>query len=78
MGTLTVRNLPEEVVVSLKGMARRRNCSMEQLVRDILTERAASREALLREVEALWTRRQGEVGAEEIDGWIEAGRRGRS
>ena len=72
--TLTIRNVPARVVRSLKAMARRRNQSMEQEVRDILEEYVAERASVLKQIEASWDQQARRPTAEEIDAWISAGR----
>lgn len=72
--TITIRNLPARVVRGLKALARRRNQSMEQEVRDILEEHVAERASVLKQVEASWERQARRPTAEEIDAWISVGR----
>jgi plasmid stability protein len=74
MATLTIRNVPARVVRGLKALAKRRNTSMEQAVRELLEEHVAERASVLRQIEASWTRQQRDPNAEEIDSWINAGR----
>ena len=72
--TLTIRNVPARVVRGLKALARRRNQSMEQEVRDILEEYVAERASVLKQIEASWERQARRPTGEEIDAWISAGR----
>jgi plasmid stability protein len=72
--TLTIRNVPARIVRSLKAMARRRNQSMEQEVRDILEEYVAERASVLKQIEASWDQQARRPTAREIDDWISAGR----
>ena len=72
--TLTIRNLPARVVRGLKALARRRNQSMEQEVRDILEEYVAERASVLKQIEASWERQSRRPTGDEIDAWIAAGR----
>ena len=72
--TLTIRNLPARVVRGLKALARRRNQSMEQEVRDILEEYVAERASVLKQIEASWEHQARRPTGEEIDAWISAGR----
>ena len=74
MPTLTIRNVPEPVVRSLKALARRRRHSMEQEVRDMLEVFVAERRSVLEQIEAAWTRQSRRPTASEVDGWIAAGR----
>ena len=68
--TLTIRNVPARVVRSLKALARRRNQSMVQEVRDILEDYVAERPSVLRQIEAAWEGQVRRPTAAEIDAWI--------
>lgn len=74
MATLTIRNVPQRVVRRLKALARRRNTSMEQEVRDLLEDYVSERVSVLKQIEASWDRQSGRPSAEEIDAWIAVGR----
>jgi plasmid stability protein len=74
VATLTIRNVPQRVVRRLKALAKRRNVSMEQAVRELLEESAGGRAIVLEEIERSWERQAGRPKAEEIDSWIEVGR----
>jgi plasmid stability protein len=74
MPTLTIRNVPGRVVRSLKALARRRQRSMEQEVRELLESHAAERRSVLEQIEAGWLRQARRPTATEIDAWIGAGR----
>jgi plasmid stability protein len=74
MATLTIRNVPARVVRSLKALAKRRNTSMEQEIRDLLEEYAMERASVLKQIEASWARQTRQPSAKEIDSWINAGR----
>jgi plasmid stability protein len=74
MATLTIRNVPARVVRSLKALAKRRNTSMEQEIRELLEEHVMERASVLKQIEASWTRQSRRPSAEEIDSWINAGR----
>ena len=73
-GTLTIRNVPARVVRGLKALAKRRNQSMEQEVRDILEEHVAERGSVLKQIEASWERQDGRPDAADVDAWVTAGR----
>ncbi len=73
--TLTIRNVPLRVIKALKEQARRRNQSMEQEVRDLLAAQVGERASVLRQIEASWAWQTRRPTAQEIDDWIEAGRR---
>lgn len=75
MATLTIRNVPTRVVRGLKALAKRRNTSMEQEVRELLEEYVAERASVLRQIEASWSRQERQPDATEIDSWINAGRK---
>jgi plasmid stability protein len=56
MGQIIVRNLDDGVIARLKQKARKQNKSLEQTVRDVLTEAARpSREELLKEIDRIRT-----------------------
>jgi plasmid stability protein len=74
MATLTIRDVPARVVRSLKALAKRRNTSMEQEVRELLEEYAMERSSVLKQIEASWARQSRRPSAKEIDSWINAGR----
>lgn len=74
MATLTVRNVPPEIVKSLKALARQNRRSMEQEVRVLLEEYVGERLALLEQIEAGWARQARQPSAREVDAWIDAGR----
>ncbi len=78
MTTLTIRNLPTDVIQRLKERAKKHGRSMEQEARDILGQRLASRDDILEEMRALWPEMKSHPSASEVDAWIEAGRRGRA
>lgn len=75
MATLTIRNVPTKVVKSLKSLARRNHRSMEQEVRAVLEEHAGDRLALLEQIEQSWARQTRRPRAQEVDAWIQVGRR---
>jgi plasmid stability protein len=74
MATLTIRNVPARIVRGLKALAKRRNTSMEQEVRELLEEYVAERSSVLRQIEATWERQARRPSAREIEDWINAGR----
>ena len=73
-GTLTIRNVPTKVVKSLKTLARRHRCSMDQEVRAVLEQHVGDRRALLDEIEQSWARQTRRPKAREVDSWIHVGR----
>ena len=74
MPTLTIRKVPPEVVRELKARARSHNCSMEQEVRDLLSQHMEQRGSVLKQIEAAWTRQKRRPSAKEVQSWINAGR----
>ena len=73
MGTITVRNLPESVIKKLKRRAGRNGHSMEQEVRDILTQETGDREEIFQRIKEL-RKKTGRVPGEQILQWIREGR----
>jgi plasmid stability protein len=73
MATLTIRNLPDDVVKRLKEVAARNKRSMEQEVRELLQERFAARVEVLRRVRER-CRSLPKTTAEEVNRWIREGR----
>ena len=74
MATLTIRDIPARVVRGLKALAKRRNTSMEQEVRELLEEYVAERSSVLKQIESSWDQQTRRPSAREIDGWINVGR----
>ena len=74
MATLTIRNVPQRTVRSLKALARRNGHSMEQEVRDLLETSVNERAAVLEEIEAGWNAQARRPRAGEVDRWIATGR----
>jgi plasmid stability protein len=72
--TLTIRNVPSRVIKGLKAVAKRRNQSMEQEVRDLLEAHVGERASVIRQIEASWETQGRRPRAEEIDAWIASGR----
>ena len=74
MATLTIRNVPEPLVRSLKRLAKQRRRSMEQEIRDLLEESVGERLSVLEQIEAAWGRQSRRPSAVEIERWIGIGR----
>jgi predicted transcriptional regulator len=72
--TLTIRNVPLRVVRNLKSLAKARNRSMEQEVRDLLEEFVGDRSAVLRQIEESWREQARRPSATEIKDWVTSGR----
>ena len=75
MATLTIRNVPTKVVKSLKTLAKRNRRSMEQEVRAVLEQHVGDRVALMEEIERAWARQTRRPRPDEVESWIQAGRR---
>ena len=74
VATLTIRDVPARVVRGLKALAKRRNTSMEQEVRELLEEHVTERSSVLKQIESSWKKQKRRPSAREIDSWISAGR----
>jgi plasmid stability protein len=74
MPTLTIRNVPQKVVLSLKALAKRHNRSMEQEVRDLLDGYVTERRAVLDQIQAGWAKQARRPTAAEVDSWMAVGR----
>lgn len=72
--TLTIRNVPARVIKGLKALAKRRNQSMEQEVRDLLEAHVGERASVIKQIEASWESQKRRPKAGEIDAWIASGR----
>ena len=70
MATITVRNIPEEVITLIKNRARRNKRSMEQEIRTILSEVVLDRERATKRIESLWQQQKRPISKEEVDAWL--------
>ncbi len=73
MATLTIRNVPDEVVDRIKSRASQKGISMEQEVRNLLHSRYQQREAVLKRIRQRWDRLPPQ-SADQIQAWKEKGR----
>ncbi len=73
MATITIRNLPDDVVERLKAVAADHRRSMEHEVRILLEQRYAPRSEVLRRIRARWGRLPA-VAPEEVQRWRDEGR----
>lgn len=73
MATLTIRNVPDEVVDRIKSSAEMAGRSMEQEVRALLEARYASRKAVLSRIRARWPDLP-RVKRSDVDHWKARGR----
>ena len=73
MATLTIRNVPEDLVERIKEVAARNGRSMESELREMLLQRYVTRQQVLEEIR---NRPPGfpSATAREIRRWIETGR----
>ena len=74
MATITVRNIPDEVVEMIKNRARHNKRSMEQEVRSILSGAVHDRERAMKRIEALWRKQNRSIPKEEVDAWLKRAR----
>jgi plasmid stability protein len=74
MATLTIRNLPDEVVDRIKTAATHQGRSMEQEVRDVLLRRYASRNEVVRRIRQRWEGLPA-TAASDVKRWRKANRR---
>jgi plasmid stability protein len=75
MATITIRNVPQHVVKSLKSLARKQRKSMEQEVRDILEDHTHDKLSAMNQIEAAWSSQTRRPKAREIQRWITQGRK---
>jgi len=73
MATLTIRNVPEDVVERIKNAAAHQGRSMEQEVRLVLESRYRSKGDILRRIEERW-QELPKASPEEVEAWIREGR----
>ena len=74
MGTLTVRNVPDEVIERVRTSAELNRRSMEQEVRELLRLRYGPRSEVLERIRNRWPELP-QTGAREVKRWREEGRR---
>lgn len=74
MPTLTIRNVPNKIVNSLKRLARANGRSMEQQIRMMLAEQVGDRGSVLRQLEEMWQRQARRPAADEVQRWISESR----
>ena len=75
MAAITIRKLAPEVVERLKARANLQGHSMEQEARALLTYRLAAREAVLDDIQALWSQLEPPT-ADEVTAWMHTARMG--
>jgi plasmid stability protein len=74
MATLTVRNLPDGVMRSLRDLAARQGRSVEEQVRQLLAESVVDRMSAVELIEKAWTRQERATTAAEVDAWLRSSR----
>lgn len=74
MATLTIRNLPDDLIERVKASAAHHGCSMEQELRDLLQSRYARRSEVLARIRSRWKDLPA-TEAQELVRWREEGRR---
>ena len=73
MRTITIRNLPDDLMDRLKEAAEAHHRSLEQEVRELLEQRYAPKEGVLDRVRGRWEGLPG-ITAAEVARWREGGR----
>ncbi|MBE9063512.1 hypothetical protein [cf. Phormidesmis sp. LEGE 11477] len=73
MASLTIRNLPDEVVQRIKTLASMKGHSMEQEVRELLETRYASKSEAIQRIRQRWSALP-ETTPQEVDSWRVVGR----
>ena len=69
MATITVRNLSESVVQSLKELAHRNHRSMEHEAREIISHFVMDRNAAMKRIEATWKEHKRKITRNEAEEW---------
>ncbi len=73
MATLTIRNVPDELVDRIKRLAGQKGVSMEQEIRDLLQSRYEKRSVVLERIRQRWETLPLQ-SAEPIQDWKAQGR----
>lgn len=73
MATITIRGVPEAIVVRIHELAAQRGRTVEEELRDLLAQRYVQRSVLLEGIRDRWSELPP-TEAEEIDAWIKTGR----
>jgi hypothetical protein len=74
MATLTIRNLPPDLVRSLKELAQLHHRSMEQEVRELIELHVGDRLSAISQIESSWGSPAHSPSPDEIEAWIKMGR----
>lgn len=70
MASITIRDLPKEVIEGLKQQARRHGRSMEAEVRELLTQQVLDRRLVMDIIEQRRPGLRRQTSAEEVDEWL--------
>jgi antitoxin FitA len=73
MATITIRNVPDELVDRIKRLAEQKGISMEQEVRNLLQSRYVQRDTILARIRQRWETLPVQ-SASELQDWKEQGR----
>lgn len=73
MATITIRNVPDELVDRIKLLAAQKGISMEQEIRDLLQDRYVQRSAVIERIRQRW-RTLPIQAANQVQDWKEQGR----
>lgn len=74
MGTLTIGNLPDDLIARLKATAASNQRSTEQEVRELVQRRYAPKPEVLARLRGRW-RQMPQASADEVRRWRDEGRR---
>jgi predicted transcriptional regulator len=74
MATLTIRNLPPDLVRSLKELAQRHHRSMEREVRELIELHVGDRLSAISQIERSWSTQARQPSIQEIEAWTKIGR----
>jgi plasmid stability protein len=74
MATLTIRNLPSQVLQALRKLAKSNGRSVEDQVRRLLAETAVDRLSACDLIEGSWQRQSRAATADEVDAWLDQSR----
>lgn len=73
MATITIRNVPDQLVERIKQLAEQKGISMEQEVRDLLQSRYMQRSAVIARIRQRWNTLPIEA-ASHLQDWKQQGR----
>jgi len=74
MGSITVRNIPDSIIKSLKEIAKYRGTSMEQEARNILAYYVMDKADIITIIENSWDDILKPVKKENLDKWLKKSR----